>query len=89
MQVWAHVNLHRLLLIDTNSKFSAYSSPPVEDQTHYRSLSGALQYLTFTRPDIAYAIQQVCLFMHDPRETHYNALKSVLRYIRGTIEFDH
>ena len=53
--------------VDTNSKLSAYLGPPMADPTHYRSLAGALQYLTFTRLDIAYAIQQVCLFMHDPR----------------------
>ncbi|GJR89880.1 ribonuclease H-like domain-containing protein [Tanacetum coccineum] len=29
----------------------------VEDPTFYRSLASALQYLTFTRPDISYAVQ--------------------------------
>ncbi|KAJ9535471.1 hypothetical protein OSB04_un001402 [Centaurea solstitialis] len=42
-------------------------------------------YLTFTRPDIAYAVQQVCLFMHDPRLPHLNALKHILRYLKGTL----
>jgi hypothetical protein len=32
----------------------------------YRSLTDTLQYLTFSRPDIAYAVQQVCLHMHTP-----------------------
>ncbi|GKC01420.1 ribonuclease H-like domain-containing protein, partial [Tanacetum coccineum] len=40
----------------------------------------SLQYLTFTRPDISYAVQQVCLHMHDPREPHLSALKRILRY---------
>ncbi|XP_071739527.1 acyl-coenzyme A oxidase 3, peroxisomal-like [Rutidosis leptorrhynchoides] len=31
------------------------------------------------RPDIAYAVQQICLFMHDPREQHLSALKRILR----------
>ncbi|XP_019084225.1 PREDICTED: uncharacterized protein LOC109125894 [Camelina sativa] len=60
-------------------------SPPVKDPTLYRSLAGALQYLTFTRPNISYAVQHVCLFMHDPREEHFNSLKRILRYIKGTI----
>ncbi|XP_071704981.1 uncharacterized mitochondrial protein AtMg00810-like [Rutidosis leptorrhynchoides] len=51
------------------------------------SLAGALQYLTFTRPDISYAVQQICLFMHDPREPHFLALKRILRYIRGTLDY--
>lgn len=50
----------------------------------YRSLAGALQYMTLTRPDISYAVQQICLFMHDPREPHFNALKRIIRYIHGT-----
>ena len=58
---------------------------PVSDATDFRSLAGALQYLTFTRPDIAYAVQQVCLHMHDPREPHLAALKRILRYVRGTL----
>ena len=57
------------------------------DPTAYRSLAGALQYLTFTRPDLIYAVQQVCLHMHDPRESHLAALKRLLRYVRGTIDF--
>ncbi|XP_074267321.1 uncharacterized protein LOC141590649 [Silene latifolia] len=73
--------------VDTKSKLSAASGSPVADPTLYRSLAGALQYLTFTRPDISYAVQQICLFMHDPRETHYSALKRIIRYLRGTSHY--
>ncbi|KAJ9565218.1 hypothetical protein OSB04_001184 [Centaurea solstitialis] len=69
---------------DTKTKL-AVDGEPVPDPTLYRSLAGALQYLTFTRPDIAYAVQQVCLFMHDPRIPHLNALKRILRYLKGTL----
>ncbi|GJZ28539.1 ribonuclease H-like domain-containing protein [Tanacetum coccineum] len=51
------------------------------------SLAGALQYLTFTRPDISYAVQHVCLFMHNPQEPHLSALKRILRYVRGTLSY--
>ncbi|GJZ91789.1 ribonuclease H-like domain-containing protein [Tanacetum coccineum] len=51
----------------------------------YRMLAWLQHYLTFTRPDISYAVQQVCLFMHDPREPHFSALKRILRYVRGTL----
>jgi hypothetical protein len=54
--------------VDMSPKLSASAGPPVADPTEYRSLDGALEYLTFTRPDITYAVQQVCLHMHDPRE---------------------
>ncbi|XP_026455872.1 uncharacterized protein LOC113356857 [Papaver somniferum] len=72
--------------VDTNSKLSATSGPVIEDPTLYRSLDGALQYLTFTRPDISYAVQQVCLFTHDPREPYMLALKRILRYLKGTLD---
>jgi hypothetical protein len=71
--------------VDTHAKLSATDGAPVADATQYRSLAGALQYLTLTRPDLAYAVQQVCLFMHDPREPHLAMLKRVLRYVKGTL----
>jgi hypothetical protein len=70
--------------VDLHSKLSA-DGPPVVDSTEYRSLAGALQYLTFTRPDIAFAVQKICLYMHDPREPHLAALKRILRYLQGTL----
>nr|XP_043639796.1 uncharacterized mitochondrial protein AtMg00810-like [Erigeron canadensis] len=47
--------------VDTKSKLSASASKPFDDPTLYRSLASALQYLTFTGPDISYVIQQVCM----------------------------
>ncbi|CAH9131347.1 unnamed protein product [Cuscuta epithymum] len=73
--------------VDTSSKLSSDDGPPVTDPTLYRSLAGALQYLTFTRPDISYAVQQVCLHMHDPRVPHFDALKRILRYVKGTLDY--
>nr|GEY16035.1 ribonuclease H-like domain-containing protein [Tanacetum cinerariifolium] len=73
-------------LVDTDSKLGP-EGVPVQDPTLYRSLAGGLQYLTFTRPDIFYAVQQICLYMHDPREPHLADLKRILRYIRGTLDF--
>jgi len=72
--------------VDTKPKLSDTSSTPFEDPTLYRSLAGTLQYLTFTRPDITYAVQHVCLFMHDPKDEHIHALKCILHYIQGTID---
>jgi hypothetical protein len=64
----------------SRTKLSATLGDPVADPTAYRSLAGALQYLTFTRPDLTYVVQQICLHMHDPRESHLAALKRLLRY---------
>jgi hypothetical protein len=56
-------------LVDTKPKLSATNSVPYENPSLYRSLAGALQYLIFTRPDISYAVQQICLFMHHPMDS--------------------
>ncbi|GKB33771.1 ribonuclease H-like domain-containing protein [Tanacetum coccineum] len=32
-------------------------------------------------------VQQICLYMHDPREPHFAALKRILQYVRGTVDF--
>lgn len=40
---------------------------PVSDPSLYHHLAGALQYLTFTHPDISFAVQQICLYMHEPQ----------------------
>nr|GFA34085.1 ribonuclease H-like domain-containing protein [Tanacetum cinerariifolium] len=72
--------------VDTESKLGD-GGTPVVDPTLYRSLAGSLQYLTFTRPDITYAVQQVCLYMHDPREPHFSALKRILRYVQGNLDY--
>ncbi|XP_071719140.1 uncharacterized mitochondrial protein AtMg00810-like [Rutidosis leptorrhynchoides] len=71
--------------VEPGAKLTSHG-PPVKDLTLYRSLAGALQYLTFTRLDILYDIQQICLFMHDPREQHMHALKRIIRYIQGTTD---
>ena len=59
-------------------------TPPV-DPTPYRKLVGSLQYLAFTRPDISFAVNKLSQFMHSPTQTHWQALKRVLRYLKGTL----
>lgn len=71
--------------VDTSFKLSA-NGDPFSDPTLYRSLAGALQYLTITRPEISFAVQQACLYMHDPRIPHYNHIKCILRYLKGTLD---
>jgi len=66
------------------SQFSAYKGNSFDRATEYRSIVGALQYVTLTRPDIAYAVNKVCQFMQSPMDEHWKAVKSILRYLRGT-----
>ncbi|PKU59087.1 Retrovirus-related Pol polyprotein from transposon TNT 1-94 [Dendrobium catenatum] len=61
------------------------TTQPFPDPTLYRRLAGSLQYLTITRPDIAFATNRVCHHMQNPTEQNYKDLKRILRYINGTL----
>jgi hypothetical protein len=52
----------------------------------YRGLVGSLLYLYFTRPDVAFAVNQLSRHVNDPRRVHWNAAMRVLRYLRGTTD---
>jgi hypothetical protein len=58
-----------------------------EDATRYGSIVGALQYLTLTRPDLAFAVNKVCQYLHSPTTTHWTTVKRILRYVKGTSDF--
>ncbi|XP_035845798.1 uncharacterized mitochondrial protein AtMg00810-like [Helianthus annuus] len=57
------------------------------DPTLYRSLVGALQYLTITRPDLSYAVNQASQHLQSPTVSHFQSVKRILRYVKGTIAF--
>jgi len=59
---------------------------PYSHPQQYRSIVGALQYLTFTRPDIAFSVNQACQFMHNPMHSHVVAVKRILRYLKGILD---
>ncbi|XP_020685925.1 uncharacterized protein LOC110102091 [Dendrobium catenatum] len=66
----------------TAKSHEEFSNPQV-----YRQIIGALQYLTLTRPDIRFAVNQLSQSMHKPLNINFEALKRLLRYIKGTIDF--
>ncbi|XP_062103271.1 uncharacterized mitochondrial protein AtMg00810-like [Humulus lupulus] len=85
--------LHRVELLDskvfhtpmtTATVLFAHDGTPLPDGTQYRSIVGALQYCTLTRPDISFAVNRVFQYMHSPSDTHWQAVKCILRYLKGT-----
>ncbi|XP_019450719.1 PREDICTED: uncharacterized protein LOC109352988 [Lupinus angustifolius] len=54
------------------------SSTPYPDAPAYRRMIGRLIYLTNTRPDISFDVNQLAQFMANPTTTHYNAVLRVI-----------
>lgn len=58
---------------------------PFHDPTHYRSLVGAIQYLTITRHDLSFVVNLVSQCLQNPTTNHYQAVRRILRYVKGTL----
>lgn len=88
--------LHKLKLSDVKpiaspsvqgKLLSKTDGNPLDDLFIYRSIIGTLQYLTHTRPDIAYIVNHLSQFLQCPTDVHWQAVKRVLQYISGTKHF--
>lgn len=67
--------------LSTSTFLSLHDGTTLDDTTEYCRVIGSLQYLSFTRPDIAYAVNKLSQFMHKPTTSHWVAVKRVLRYL--------
>lgn len=70
--------------IISNSKLRKNDGELITEIINYRALVGSLQYLTQTRPDLVYAINQIAQFIHEPRTDNLAAVKRIIRYVKGT-----
>lgn len=68
----------------TTPNLSKLMGEKLSDATCYRQVIGTLQYMTLTRPDIAFSVNKLAQFMHSPTILHWQAVKRLLRYLRGT-----
>jgi hypothetical protein len=59
-------------------------SEPFEDAPQYRRMVGKLIYLTITRPDICFAVNQVSQHMQAPMKFHWSMIDRILRYLKST-----
>lgn len=75
--------------LPVSEKLSAYDGEllGLEDSTKYRSIVGALQYLTITRPDIVYCVNKICQYISSCANLCLldSCKESSLRYVQGTI----
>ena len=57
------------------------------DPTLYRSMIGSLLYLTASMLDIAFSVGVYARFQVAPKESHFTAVKRIIRYINGTSDY--
>uniref|UniRef100_A0A3Q7JV26 Reverse transcriptase Ty1/copia-type domain-containing protein n=1 Tax=Solanum lycopersicum TaxID=4081 RepID=A0A3Q7JV26_SOLLC len=79
---------HKLTSVLYDESVASSSGKPLNDEflkdpTSYQKLIGKLLYLTMTRPDISYAIQNLSQFMHSPKKSHMEAALRVVRYLKN------
>jgi hypothetical protein len=71
----------------TDIKLNKYDEGSYVDPTLYKRLVGIFMYLTTTKPDIMFAISLISRFMETPKSTHWQAGKTILRYVARTTDF--
>ena len=73
--------------LSSSEKLSAFEGEPLkeEESTRYRSAVGALQYLTLTRPDISFAVNKVCQYLHARTTAYWTTVKRIVRYAKHTM----
>jgi hypothetical protein len=67
-------------LLPSNSKLSVQDGESLgpEDVTKYRSMVGALQYLTLTRPNTSFSVNKICQFLHSLATAPLTTVKQIL-----------
>ncbi|XP_058079298.1 uncharacterized mitochondrial protein AtMg00810-like [Magnolia sinica] len=70
--------------LEVNVKYRHEEGDILPDPMVFRQLVGSLNYLTITRPDISFAIQQVSQFLQSPRHLHLTAVRRIIQYLRGS-----
>ena len=68
-------------------KFSKDDEADKVEEHQFKSLIGCLIFLTATRPDIMFAISMLLRFMHYASEVHLQAVKQIVRYVKGTVDY--
>jgi hypothetical protein len=73
--------------MSATEKLSVHDGTPLgpEDVKNYRSVIGALPYLSHTRLDLAFAINKACQYLSAPTTVHWTAVKRILRYVKATL----
>lgn len=70
--------------MSSTHSLSWFEGDPMLDPKLYKITIGALQYFSITHPDIAFAVNKSCQFMHRPIEIYWTVVKRILRCLKHT-----
>ena len=70
-----------------NAKLTNDPSGESVNVTLYRSMIGCLLYLTASWPDIAFSVGVCSRFQFNPKVSHLNAVKRIIKYVGGTCDY--
>lgn len=73
--------------MNMNEKLVLEDGTRAANASYFRSLVGGLNYLSHTRPDIAFSVSLISRFMHSPSKQHLGAAKRILRYVAATTSY--
>ncbi|GJS74935.1 hypothetical protein Tco_0724816 [Tanacetum coccineum] len=71
--------------MEINDKLDLDKNETLVNATKYRSMIGALMYLTSSRPNIVHATCLCARYQAKPTEKHLKEVKRIFRYLRGTV----
>ena len=74
--------------MSTTIKLSLDSAGKDFNETLYRSMIGSLLYLTASRPDISFSVGVRARYQSKPKESHVSAVKRILKYVSGTVDYE-
>lgn len=72
--------------IATATKLDLKGTDSSVEQKLYRGMIGSLLYLTASRPNLIFSVGLCARFQTDPKESHLQATKRIIRYLQGTTD---
>ena len=71
----------------TNDKLSKDENGISVDPILFKSMIGSLLYLTASRPDICFSVGIYARYQANPKESHIEAVKRIIRYVNVTANY--
>lgn len=73
--------------MSTNYPFPTHVGEPFYHPSFYKSVVGALQYITITKPNLSFVVNKVFRYMTNLLVPRWNAIKRIIRYLRDTLSY--